>query len=110
MNFGVEFEKLQKYAATRDAKVIAAYGWGREPPITARLQKLLNGETVVVGGRATCGGKVDPTWTELVLWRQVICKARAIGVNVVEAPIKQGNAWATKCGGFWDEYEYRVST
>jgi hypothetical protein len=25
VNFGVEFEKLQKYAATRDAKVIAAY-------------------------------------------------------------------------------------
>lgn len=103
-------ERLKKYAATRDKKVIEAYGWGAEPPITSRLERLLAGEVVIVGGRSTCGGKVDPTWVELVSWREVVRKVVAAGIPVDEEPVKQKNAWATKCGGFWDEYKYRVNT
>lgn len=101
-------EQLRKFIETRDRRVMKASGW-RDAAISETFRKLLVTGSVVVGGRSSCGGKVDPTWVEFTAWNEVVQKARALGFDISKAPIKHGNAWATKCGGFWDENEYTLA-
>jgi hypothetical protein len=101
-------DKLASFVATRDRRCAKASGWGNAP-ISEHFARLMRGETVRVGGRASCGPKVDPTWVELTAWREVVRKARSLGLSVDEIPVKHGNGWATKCGGFWDENDYRLT-
>lgn len=98
-------EQLRKFIETRDRRVMKASGW-RDSAISETFHKLLSTGSVVVGGRASCGGKVDPTWVEFTAWNEVVRKARSLGFDISQVPIKHGNAWATKCRGFWDENEY----
>jgi hypothetical protein len=100
--------RLQSYIATRDRRIAKTRPWD-STPLAGYFAQLLEGRAVIVGGRASCGGAVDPTWTEYCLWREVVKKARALGHQISETSIKHGNGWATKCGGFWDESEYRLT-
>lgn len=99
--------RLLKYIATRDARIAKAQPWS-PTPLLDEFKKLCAGQAIRVGGRATCGSYVDPTWKVFCAWREVIAKARKLGYEIHEKNIKHGNRWATKAGGFWDEYEYSL--
>lgn len=74
------------------------------------FEKLTAGGIVRVGGRACCGGRVDPSWTLFIAWQEIVRKMQKLGIEVTVTPLKQANAWATKAGGFWDENDYQLSS
>ena len=99
--------KLQAYIATRDRRIAKDRPWDRAI-LSNHMAELLRNGVVKVGGRASCGGKVDPTWIEFGLWNEIVRKARTLGMEIEESDMRHGNGWATKNGGFWDEREYRL--
>lgn len=103
----VKAAKLDSYVATRERRVANAYGYP-SGALRDNFRRLVAGQTVRVGGRATCGARIDPTWVELCAWKEIVRKARALGLVITETPIKHGNGWATKAGGFWDENDYTL--
>jgi len=100
--------RLQSYIATRDRRVAKLRGYDLSP-MARYFADLTERGRVRVGGRATSGPKTDPTWIEFRLWNEVVHKARELGYVIHEVDIKHGNAWATKCGGFWNEREYTLT-
>lgn len=101
--------KLAAYIATRDRRLAKTRAWSPTPLMDAFMELISKG-SVRVGGRASCGGSVDPTWVQFTLWNEVVRKARSLGYDIAEASIPQRNAWATRGGGFWDEREYSMAT
>jgi hypothetical protein len=101
--------KLVSYIATRDKRIAKTRAWSPTPLMDA-FHELITRGVVRVGGRASCGGAVDPTWVIFTSWNEVVRKARQLGYQITEANIKQRNAWATRGGGFWDENEYSIAT
>lgn len=99
--------RLVSFIATRDKRIAKKQPWS-PTPLSDLFHELLARGSVKVGGRATCGASVDPTWVTFTAWGEVIGKARASGFQIEITPIKYGNGWATKAGGFWDENEYRL--
>lgn len=100
---------LSSYIATRDRRIAKLRGYDLSPMHKSFAQLLERG-CVNVGGRASCGSPVDPTWVELMCWNEIVRKARRLGYAIEEISLKQDNAWATKSGGFWQESEYRISS
>ena len=98
---------LQSYIATRDKAMAKDTPWS-PTPLADLFSELVSRGTVRMGGRATCGSSTDPTWKAFTKWNEVVSKARKLGIAIEEQPIKHGNGWATKAGGFWDEREYRI--
>jgi hypothetical protein len=98
---------LDSFIATRERRISKAFGYSRTS-VRESFERLLAGQVVRVGGRATCGGKVDPSWVEFVAWQEIIRKAATAGLRVEVTPVKHGNGWATKAGGFWDENDYQL--
>jgi hypothetical protein len=101
--------KLDGFIFTRDKRAAKSAGYAKAPH-SENFARLVAGQQVVVGGRATCGSKLDPTWAEFTAWKEIVHKARSLGFVIEETPVKHGNAWATKAGGFWDENQYRLVT
>ena len=99
--------KLAAYIATRDKRIAKLQPWS-PTPMSDLFHELLARHTIKVGGRASCGGSTDPTWTAFTAWGEVVRKARAVGFQIEEESIKHGNGWATKAGGFWNENQYRL--
>jgi len=97
---------LEKYIATRDRKM-------KDPisntPLRERFNELLARGKVEVGGRSSCGPRVDPTWTLFTAWNEVIKKANALGYRISVTPVKHGNKSPTMAGGFWysNIYEFK---
>ena len=102
-------DKLRSFIDTRDRRIAKASGYPCAP-LTQHFDRILDGQTVCVGGRASCGGKVDPSWVEFTAWNEVVRKARQLGLDIKQVPIKHGNGWATKARGFWDENDYQLAT
>ena len=102
-------DRLAKFIATRDKRIAKSQPWDSTPIADAFAELLARG-LVKVGGRATCGTSVDPTWKIYCAWGEVVKKARQLGYAITVEPIKQGNGWATKAGGFWEENEYRLES
>ena len=102
------YPRLSAFIATRDRRIAKKQPWS---PTRLRdlFHELLVRGVVIVGGRATCGTSTDPTWIEFTAWNEVVRKARGAGFDIAEIPIKHGNGWATKAGGFWNENEYRLA-
>lgn len=101
-------EKLKSFIATRDRRIAKRSPW-MTSPLAEAFGSLLTGGAVKMGGRATCGSTVDPTWSDFCAWNEVVRKARALGYEIAEEPVKHGNGWATKAGGFWDERVYKLA-
>lgn len=99
--------KLEDYIATRDRRIAKSQPWSPTPLLDA-FRELLTRGSVKVGGRASCGGSVDPTWAIFTAWNEVVRKARSLGYAIAEQDIKHGNGWATVAGGFWNEREYVI--
>ena len=99
--------KLESYIATRDRKI--AKFWPHEPNcLRNQFIEMMQRGTIRVGGRSTCGGS-DPTMHAYRAWNEVIRKARSLGYSITVTDCsQQGNAWATRGGGFWNESEYRI--
>lgn len=98
---------LAKYIGTRDKRCHKASGW-HPCAMTENFQSLLAHGELTVGGRATCGTKVDPSWVGFTAWKEIVRKAQSLGYVIEVEPIKHGNGWATKAGGFWDECKYTL--
>ena len=103
-----ENPRLAAFIATRDRRIAKKQPWSPSP-LRDLFNELLARGTVVVGGRASCGSHVDPTWVAFTSWNEVVRKACATGFSIEVTPIKHGNGWATKARGFWNENEYRLA-
>lgn len=90
--------KLAAFIATRDRAIAVFQPWNTTP-LRDYFATLLTCGLVVVGGRTSCGGAADPTWKIFAAWGEVVRKAN----------IPQKNGSPTRAGGYWDEYEYRLS-
>jgi hypothetical protein len=99
--------KLETYIATRDKRISKYRPYDRTHIRDLFVQLLKKGE-VTVGCRSTCGG-TDPTMHVYRAWNEVVRKARALGYQITEEPVRGiGNAWATLGGGYWNETVYRL--
>lgn len=98
--------RLKSYIWTRDKRLAEDYPW--LPSISSVFAELMDRGSVVVGGRSTCGSVKDPTWAFWCAWREVASKAIRLGYAIKEEPIKHGNGWATKAGGFWEESRFTL--
>lgn len=100
--------KLAAFIATRDRMIAVFQPWNTTP-LKDYFATLLKDGLVIVGGRTSCGGKVDPTWKIFAAWGEVVRKARKLGYQISDLNIPQKNGSPTRSGGYWDEYEYRLS-
>lgn len=100
--------QLKKYIEVRDKRVnnVSSY---KSMPITQYFNNLIIHGAVVVGGRTSCGGKIDPTWVEFTSWNEVVRKAIKLGYKISIESIKQTNKSPTMAGGFWQENRYTIS-
>ncbi len=105
----MSIDKLKSFIETRDRRCAKASGYQRAP-ISEHFERLMRGETVRIGGRASCGPKVDASWVEFTAWNEVVRKACALGLKIEQTPVKHGNGWATKARGFWNENDYRLES
>ena len=97
---------LLSYIATRDKRSALFDG---DRPISDAWNRLINGQIVLFGGRATCGaGAADRSWVAFCAWNEVVRKAQKMGVNISVTKRKVDNGWATKARGFWHENEYQI--
>src|SRR4051812_12163378 len=97
--------KLESYIATRDKRM--------KNPITAtplrkQFDELLERGQVEVGGRASCGGSVDPTWLFFTAWNEIVRKAKALGYFIEIESVKHANNSPTMAGGFWNSNIYKL--
>jgi hypothetical protein len=102
-------EKLKSFIETRDRRIVQKSPW-MTGPLSEAFGELLKDGSVRMGGRATCGSSVDPTWAMFCAWNEVVRKARTLGYRIAEENVKHGNGWATKAGGFWNERLYTLET
>lgn len=100
---------LASFIATRDRRIAKDQPWS-PTPISELFGNLLRNGRVVVGGRHSCGPRRDPSLTLFSAWNEVVAKAKTAGLSITVTPIKHGNGWATKAGGFWDENEYVLAS
>jgi|GEM_PF-1508328 len=99
---------LLKYIATRDKRHAKYDSMGRTDWMLETFKELHEKGSVRVGGRASCGGKVDPTWMTFTLWNEIVRKAQDLGHRIDVVSIKHPNKSPTMAGGFWNENEYTV--
>lgn len=98
---------LLTYIATRDRqleKVSVIY----DSELFKTFEELLHYKFVIVGGRTSCGGRVDPTWVKFTKWNEIIAKAKKLGYQINIENIKQPNKSPTMAGGFWNENKYTL--
>jgi hypothetical protein len=85
-------------------------GWLKKLESTALhgdAVKLLNGDPVEVGYRATCGC-TDQTMRDFEVFRKFIKALKAQSLDINETPVVHKNAYATNNGGFWNSHIFEV--
>ncbi len=96
---------LEKYIATRDRRM-------KDPvsnsPLLEKFMELLMRRKVEVGGRASCGSRVDRTWLFYTAWNEIVKKANADGFTISVTPVKHANKSPTMAGGFWQSNVYEL--
>lgn len=98
--------KLEKYIATRDRRMKDPIS---KTPIAELFGQLLKYGKVEVGGRASCGNTVDPTWLLFTAWNEVVRKAKSLGYEISEERVKHANGSPTRSGGFWNSNIYTLA-
>lgn len=98
--------KLKKYIETRDRRMKNPLS---AAPLLRQFEELLRFRKVEVGGRASCGGAVDPTWLFFVAWNEIVRKAVSTGMEIAVEPVKHANKSPTMAGGFWNSNIYTLS-
>lgn len=97
--------KLESYIATRDRKMRAPIS---KTPLRDQFNELVARRKVEVGGRASCGSGIDPTWLFFTAWNEVIKKANTLGYEISATPEKHANGSPTRSGGFWNSNTYEI--
>jgi len=97
--------KLEKYIATRDRRMKNPI---TKEPLRQQFDELEQRGTVEVGGRASCGSGVDPTWSFFCAWNEIVRKAVALGYQIEIAPVKHANKSPTMARGFWNSNIYTL--
>jgi len=100
-------EHLRVKAAEADARLSAKAGYPSKDTSKA-LETLLHFGAVEIGWRESCG-KTDATMFAFREWKKIVTALRKSGFEILEERIAHGNAWATKCGGFWSSIKYSVA-
>lgn len=98
-------QKLEKYIATRDRRMKSPF---TTTPIQEQFDELVKRGTVEVGGRASCGSSVDPTWAFFCAWNEIVRKAVSLGYLIDVTPVKHANKSPTMAGGFWNSNIYTL--
>ena len=98
--------KLESYIATRDKRMKSPL---TATPLRRQFDELLERGQVEVGGRASCGGAVDPTWLFFTAWNEVIRKAASLDYKIEITPVKHANKSPTMAGGFWNSNIYKLN-
>jgi hypothetical protein len=95
--------KLEKYIATRDKKMKMPTS---STPLLDQFKELEQRRRVEVGGRASCGSGVDPTWKFFTAWNEIVRKAQSLGYEISFEGVKHANGSPTRSGGFWNSNIY----
>lgn len=99
-------DALKAKATDADARLSTKAGYpGKD--LSKALETLFQFGQVEIGWRESCG-KTDFTMFVFREWKKIVTALRKNGFQLSEEPIKHGNAWATKCGGFWSSIKYSL--
>lgn len=101
-------EHIKAKAAEADARLGIKAGYPSKDTSKA-LETLLHFGNVEIGWRESCG-KTDMTMFAFREWKKIVTALRKSGYEISEEHIAHGNAWATKCGGFWSSIKYSVAS
>jgi len=99
--------KLEKYIATRDKRMKNPVS---STPLREQFEELVKRGQVEVGGRASCGGAVDPTWAFFTAWNEIVRKGLSLGYEIEISPVKHANKSPTMAGGFWNSNIYKLNS
>ena len=100
-------EKLFALAAKSDAALSQRAGY-ETSDVKTNLDLLLKHGRVEVGYRQSCG-KTDYTNYVYREWAKLLKAAEKSGLQIAVEPVKHGNSWATKSGGFWSSAIYALA-
>lgn len=100
-------ENIQTKAAEADERLGAKAGYTIKD-MSSALETIFRFGHVEIGWRESCG-KTDVTMVAFREWKKIVSALRKIGFEIAEENIKHGNAWATKCGGFWSSIRYSLA-
>jgi len=106
-NWRLKMEKLFALAAKSDAALSKRAGY-ETSDVRTNLDSLLRHGRVEVGYRQSCG-KTDYTHHAYREWAKLLKAAEKDGLQVAVEPVKHGNSWATKSGGFWSSAIYTLT-
>lgn len=98
--------RLRVIAEKSDAALSKRAGY-KTTDISTALHSLLKHGCVEVGYRQSCG-KTDPTAYMYREWAKLLKAAEKGGLRIAVDPVKHGNSWATKSGGFWSSAIYAL--
>jgi hypothetical protein len=109
MKFDAEstVQKLNDVAIKSDVALSKRFGYETSATATALNTLFLKGR-VEVGYRSSCG-RTDPTTYIYREWMKVVKAAEKCGFHISIEPVKHGNSWATKSGGFWQSSIYSIA-
>lgn len=96
--------RLRAMAEKSDAALSKRAGYDVSD-VRANLDSLLTRRRVEVGYRQSCG-KTDFTQFAYREWAKLLKAAEKGGLRISVEPVKHGNSWATKSGGFWSSAVY----
>lgn len=100
--------QLHAMAAKSDAALSKRAGY-ETSDVRTNLDSLLKHWRVEVGYRQSCG-KTDYTQYAYREWAKLLKAAEKGGLRISVEPVKHGNSWATKSGGFWSSSIYTLKT
>jgi len=98
--------KVKALILKEDEKLNILLGYNSNQ-LASDIEKLIQHGSVEVGYRSSCG-KTDPTMKAYAAWVKVLKALKKTGIQVDEVPVKHGNGWATKAGGFWSSNVYTL--
>ena len=98
--------RLCKMAEKSDAALSKRAGYDTSD-VRTNLDSLLTHGRVEVGYRQSCG-KTDYTHHAYREWAKLLKAAERGGLRIMVEPVKHGNSWATKSGGFWSSAIYTL--
>lgn len=102
-----EVSRLRMMAEKSDAALSKRAGYETSEVLTS-LESLLTHGRVEVGYRQSCG-KTDYTHHAYREWAKLLKAAEKGGLKIAVEPVKHGNSWATKSGGFWTSAIYTLT-
>ena len=99
--------RLRVMAEKSDAALSKRAGY-QTSDVRTNLDSLLKHGRVEVGYRQSCG-KTDYTHHAYREWAKLLKSAEKSGLQIAVEPVKHGNSWATKSGGFWSSAIYTLT-